>query len=94
MSVDNDEGLVIDVPFRGDHETVATHGWQDSDVLKKRLIERGKLAACAPELARMLHKVEGLCDSEDARDVAMFICKEWKDEIRELLAKAGVELLK
>lgn len=51
---------------------------------------RAKLAAAAPEMARLLLQVAALRDSEDARDVAKAICLEMADEVEAVLRKAGV----
>lgn len=75
---------------KSDWELVAEHGYQRSDVSLPKLEARMKLIAQAPALAELLLRIEGLHDSDDAKDVAMTICVEWLPEIREVLKQAGV----
>jgi len=72
--------------YKGSSKKVADV-WADED---SSTCDVADLIAAAPEMARLLARIEALHDSEDAGDVARAICVEWLPEIRAVLRKAGV----
>lgn len=75
-----------DAQFGREHGPPGEH-WYEADETD---VARARLAAAAPEMARLLTRIERLHDSESADDIATAICIEWLPEIRAVLTKAGM----